>query len=81
MVRQRARKIAGIAREIPPTEIFGDADGGDLVMLGWGSTLRVASRGGEADARQGQERFAHPSALSESAPERSWRSSCASSKR
>src|SRR5205807_1558124 len=38
MVRTRARKIAGIAREIPPTEIFGDADGGDLVVLGWGST-------------------------------------------
>ena len=38
MVRTRARKIAGIAREIPPTEVFGDADGGDLVVLGWGST-------------------------------------------
>jgi 2-oxoglutarate ferredoxin oxidoreductase subunit alpha len=39
MVRTRARKVAGIAREIPPTEIFGDADGGDLVVLGWGSTF------------------------------------------
>ena len=39
MVRTRARKIAGIAREIPPTEIFGDANGGDLVVLGWGSTF------------------------------------------
>ncbi|HTT76801.1 MAG TPA: 2-oxoacid:acceptor oxidoreductase subunit alpha [Candidatus Binataceae bacterium] len=38
MVRLRARKIAGIAREIPPTEIFGDVDGGDLAVLGWGST-------------------------------------------
>jgi 2-oxoglutarate ferredoxin oxidoreductase subunit alpha len=38
MVRTRARKIAGIAREIPPTGIFGDAAGGDLVVLGWGST-------------------------------------------
>ncbi|MGA7873200.1 MAG: 2-oxoacid:acceptor oxidoreductase subunit alpha [Candidatus Binatus sp.] len=38
MVRTRARKIAGIAREIPPTEVFGDAAGGDLVVLGWGST-------------------------------------------
>ncbi|MGC2277758.1 MAG: 2-oxoacid:acceptor oxidoreductase subunit alpha [Candidatus Binatus sp.] len=37
MVRTRARKIAGIAREIPPTQVFGDADG-DLVVLGWGST-------------------------------------------
>src|SRR6202022_4929343 len=39
MVRQRARKIAGIAREIPPIEIFGDAGGGGLLMLGWGATL------------------------------------------
>jgi 2-oxoglutarate ferredoxin oxidoreductase subunit alpha len=38
MVRTRARKIAGIAREIPPTTIFGDQNGGDLVVLGWGST-------------------------------------------
>ncbi len=39
MVRLRARKIAGIVREIPPTEIFGDLDGGDLVVLGWGSAF------------------------------------------
>ncbi len=39
MVRTRARKIAGIAREIPPLEIFGDPNGGDLVVLGWGSTF------------------------------------------
>ncbi|HXZ88716.1 MAG TPA: 2-oxoacid:acceptor oxidoreductase subunit alpha [Candidatus Binataceae bacterium] len=38
MVRTRARKIAGIAREIPSTTIFGDQNGGDLVVLGWGST-------------------------------------------
>jgi 2-oxoglutarate ferredoxin oxidoreductase subunit alpha len=38
MVRTRARKIAGIAREIPPCEIFGDEQGGPLVVLGWGST-------------------------------------------
>jgi 2-oxoglutarate ferredoxin oxidoreductase subunit alpha len=38
MVRTRARKIAGIAREIPATTIFGDVNGGDLVVLGWGST-------------------------------------------
>ncbi len=36
MVRIRARKIAGIAREIPPIEVFGDPSG-DLVVLGWGS--------------------------------------------
>jgi 2-oxoglutarate ferredoxin oxidoreductase subunit alpha len=39
MIRMRARKSAGITREIPPIEIFGDADGGDIVMLGWGSTF------------------------------------------
>src|SRR5262249_23981419 len=39
MIRMRARKVAGIAREYPPTEIFGDADGGDLVVVGWGSTF------------------------------------------
>ncbi len=39
MVRLRARKVAGIARQIPPTVIFGDEKGGDLVVLGWGSTF------------------------------------------
>jgi len=39
MVRLRARKIEGIAREIPPTEIFGNASGGELLVLGWGSTF------------------------------------------
>lgn len=37
MVRLRARKIAGIASEIPPTEVTGPAEG-DLLLLGWGST-------------------------------------------
>jgi 2-oxoglutarate ferredoxin oxidoreductase subunit alpha len=39
MVRTRARKIAGIAREIPPCQIFGDETGGPLVVVGWGSTF------------------------------------------
>jgi 2-oxoglutarate ferredoxin oxidoreductase subunit alpha len=38
MVRIRARKIAGIAREIPPTQVNGPP-AGDLVILGWGSTF------------------------------------------
>jgi 2-oxoglutarate ferredoxin oxidoreductase subunit alpha len=37
MVRIRARKIAGIAAEIPPTEVFGPS-AGDLLVIGWGST-------------------------------------------
>ncbi len=37
MVRVRASKIAGIAADIPPTEVHGPPDG-DLVVVGWGST-------------------------------------------
>jgi 2-oxoglutarate ferredoxin oxidoreductase subunit alpha len=37
MVRVRARKIAGIVAEIPPTEVCG-APAGDLLVVGWGST-------------------------------------------
>jgi 2-oxoglutarate ferredoxin oxidoreductase subunit alpha len=46
MLRTRARKIAGIQREIPKTEIFG-AQKGDLLVIGWGGTfgsLREAVR-------------------------------------
>jgi len=37
MVRVRARKIAGIAVEIPPTEVHGAPDG-EVLVVGWGST-------------------------------------------
>jgi 2-oxoglutarate ferredoxin oxidoreductase subunit alpha len=37
MVTLRARKIAGIAADIPSLETFG-VDRGDLLILGWGST-------------------------------------------
>jgi 2-oxoglutarate/2-oxoacid ferredoxin oxidoreductase subunit alpha len=37
MIRVRARKIAGITREIPPTDVFGP-ERGELLVLGWGST-------------------------------------------
>jgi 2-oxoglutarate/2-oxoacid ferredoxin oxidoreductase subunit alpha len=37
MVRVRAEKVAGIAREIPPTAINGDPEG-DLLVVGWGGT-------------------------------------------
>ncbi len=37
MTLLRAQKVAGIARDIPPLETYG-ADGGDLLILGWGST-------------------------------------------
>ncbi|MBF6569978.1 MAG: 2-oxoacid:acceptor oxidoreductase subunit alpha [Candidatus Binataceae bacterium] len=38
MVRTRSRKIAGVTREIPATQVFGDQGGGDLAILAWGST-------------------------------------------
>ena len=38
MVRVRARKVAGIVREIPPTAVHGP-QAGDLLVLGWGSTF------------------------------------------
>ena len=38
MVRVRARKIAGIVREIPPTAVIGPPEG-DLLVIGWGSTF------------------------------------------
>jgi 2-oxoglutarate ferredoxin oxidoreductase subunit alpha len=37
MIRIRARKIAGIAREIPPTQV-GGAQEGDVLVVGWGGT-------------------------------------------
>jgi 2-oxoglutarate ferredoxin oxidoreductase subunit alpha len=33
----RDAKIAGIARDIPPLDVYGDPEG-DLLILGWGST-------------------------------------------
>jgi len=45
MIRLRARKVAGIAREIPPTEVYGPPQG-PLLMVGWGGTfgaLRAAA--------------------------------------
>jgi 2-oxoglutarate/2-oxoacid ferredoxin oxidoreductase subunit alpha len=38
MVRLRAKKIAGIASEIPPTRVDGP-DRGRVLILGWGSTF------------------------------------------
>ncbi|RKU27637.1 2-oxoglutarate ferredoxin oxidoreductase subunit alpha [Candidatus Poribacteria bacterium] len=45
MVEIRAEKVARIANDIPPTEVFG-AQEGDILLLGWGGTfggLRTAT--------------------------------------
>jgi 2-oxoglutarate ferredoxin oxidoreductase subunit alpha len=41
MTRLRFEKIERIANDIPDVEVFGDEDGGDLLVLGWGSTYGV----------------------------------------
>ncbi len=38
MIRVRSRKVAGIAADIPPTEVRGECHG-DLLVVGWGSTF------------------------------------------
>jgi 2-oxoglutarate ferredoxin oxidoreductase subunit alpha len=38
MVHVRANKVAGIANDIPPVEVFGDVDDAELLVIGWGST-------------------------------------------
>ncbi|HEX2040307.1 MAG TPA: 2-oxoacid:acceptor oxidoreductase subunit alpha, partial [Acidimicrobiales bacterium] len=53
MVRMRAAKVAGIAKDIPPTDLDDPEGGADLLVLGWGSTYgaigaavrRVRARG------------------------------------
>jgi len=53
MVRVRARKIAGIVREIPPTKIQGPVEG-DLLMVGWGSTYGAIESAARALRDQGR---------------------------
>jgi 2-oxoglutarate ferredoxin oxidoreductase subunit alpha len=38
MVRLRARKVAGIAKDVPDLVVEGDVDDADVLVLGWGST-------------------------------------------
>jgi 2-oxoglutarate ferredoxin oxidoreductase subunit alpha len=48
LTRLRAAKVAGIAGEIPPTKVNG-REGGELLVLGWGSTYgAIASAVAEA---------------------------------
>jgi 2-oxoglutarate ferredoxin oxidoreductase subunit alpha len=54
MVRVRSRKIAGIVREIPPTELNGPREG-DILLLGWGSTygsIESAARQLQAEGKK-----------------------------
>jgi 2-oxoglutarate ferredoxin oxidoreductase subunit alpha len=53
MIHQRAEKVARIAREIPPLEVVGDPEGGDLLVLGWGSTAGAITGAVNAARREG----------------------------
>jgi 2-oxoglutarate ferredoxin oxidoreductase subunit alpha len=41
MTKLRFEKIERIANDIPDVEIYGDQEGGDVLVLGWGSTYGV----------------------------------------
>jgi 2-oxoglutarate ferredoxin oxidoreductase subunit alpha len=41
MTKLRAEKIERIANDIPDAEVYGDEGGGELLVLGWGSTYGV----------------------------------------
>jgi len=53
MVHLRAAKIAGIAADIPPATITGDADG-DVCVLGWGSTWAAIDAAVQRTRRAGR---------------------------
>jgi len=52
-MRVRARKVAGIAAEIPPTEVRG-APEGDLLVIGWGSTFGAIAAAVDGFQQQGK---------------------------
>ena len=45
MVQLRAAKVAGIANDIPPLEVDGDADDAEVLVLGWGCTWGAINGG------------------------------------
>src|SRR6185436_12535279 len=52
MVRLRAEKVARIANDIPPVEVFGD-ESGELLVLGWGSTAGAITGAVNSARRRG----------------------------
>jgi 2-oxoglutarate ferredoxin oxidoreductase subunit alpha len=53
MVELRADKVARIAQEIPPVEVYG-ADHGDLLVVGWGGTQGAITSAVEDERRAGR---------------------------
>jgi len=59
MVHQRARKVAGIARDIPPLEVEGPSSG-KLLVLSWGGTYGACATAAEqVRAKGGSVAHAH----------------------
>ncbi len=52
MTETRARKVANISRELPPTPILGDASG-ELLVIGWGGTYGSITTAVQMCQRQG----------------------------
>ncbi|TPW10372.1 MAG: putative 2-oxoglutarate--ferredoxin oxidoreductase alpha subunit [Acidimicrobiaceae bacterium] len=52
MVHLRAAKVAGIANDIPPAAVIGDADA-DVCVLGWGSTWAAIDAAVQRPRRRG----------------------------
>ncbi len=53
MVDLRARKVEGIARDIPPVEVNGPGEG-DLLVVGWGSTYGAIAAAVNEEQRAGR---------------------------
>ena len=54
MVRTRAAKVAGIARDIPPVEVDDPGGDADVLVLGWGSTYGSIGAAVERLRRRGR---------------------------
>lgn len=54
MVRLRGEKVARIAQDIPPTEIYGDEKGGKVLLVGWGGTYGAISTAVERMRNEGK---------------------------
>jgi 2-oxoglutarate ferredoxin oxidoreductase subunit alpha len=55
MIHVRQEKVDRIARDLAPTEIFGSQSGGDLLILGWGSTYGAIRAATTAAREQGKD--------------------------
>ncbi len=53
MIHLRAEKVERIANDIPEVEVFGNPEGGELLVLGWGSTAGAITGAVNVARREG----------------------------